>query len=203
MDHATEAYRFIEKATSRHGKITFYFRRGKGPRIRLPDDRESKAFRAAYFSALNGEPIAHVRDMRRPETIDHIKAIEKAARIAVAKAKARANRKGMTFDLDSAWAIELVRKNCHRCPLSGIPFLHKIEAGSFMNPFTPSIDRVDNSLGYTKENCRVIIFALNAMISDWGEKIMHMVARGYGYQENKKRRSYPLTCDQQPLTSEN
>ena len=30
------------------------------------------------------------------------------------------------------------------------------------HPFAPSIDRLDNSLGYTEANCKIIVFSLNA-----------------------------------------
>lgn len=42
---------------TRHGKAVWYFRRGKGKRIRLPDDYGSEAFKEAYEAALVGEPV--------------------------------------------------------------------------------------------------------------------------------------------------
>lgn len=46
---------FVTRERSRHGKLLFYFRRGKGARIRLPsiDDPE---FEDAYHNALAGSP---------------------------------------------------------------------------------------------------------------------------------------------------
>lgn len=41
---------------TRHGRIVFYFRRGKGKRIRLPSI-DDKAFEAAYHAALTGNPV--------------------------------------------------------------------------------------------------------------------------------------------------
>jgi integrase len=44
--------RFVYKETSRHGKDVYYFRKGKGPRVRLPDPfREEAAYEAAYAAA--------------------------------------------------------------------------------------------------------------------------------------------------------
>lgn len=45
-------YVLVER--SRHGKVMFYFRRGKGSRTRLPDKYPSKAFSEAYAKALAG-----------------------------------------------------------------------------------------------------------------------------------------------------
>lgn len=47
-------YPHVKRETTRHGRRVWYFRRGKGPRIRLPDDYGSPAFIAAYHAALSG-----------------------------------------------------------------------------------------------------------------------------------------------------
>lgn len=200
MSNEADLYKFIERTTSRHGRCVYYFRKGRGARVRLPDEYGSKEFKAAYFAALNGTPIPHVRELRRPETAERLKRIEAAARTAVGRARSRARAKKLECDIDSQWAIAQLKGSDYKCPLSGVPFLEGIETKSFMRPFAPSVDRINPSVGYTKENCRLIIFALNAMISDWGEEIMHLVARGYGYTMNKNRRAYPLTADHDPLT---
>jgi len=44
------------------GKTYLSFRRGKGPRIRLPDDPTSEDFRAAYTAALTSQPPPTPRD---------------------------------------------------------------------------------------------------------------------------------------------
>lgn len=46
----------VVRERSRHGRVMFFFRRGKGKRIRLPDQYPSPEFDAAYQSALSGEP---------------------------------------------------------------------------------------------------------------------------------------------------
>jgi hypothetical protein len=195
-------YKYIERATTRHGKTVYYFRRGKGDRARLPDEYGSAHFKSAYFAALRGEPIPHVREFQKPETAERIRVIRSAVKKAGSKAKVRAKRKGMRCDIDSAWALNKIEAAGYRCELSGIPFLKPHDRASFMHPFIPSVDRKNPALGYTKENCRIVIFALNVMISDWGEEIMLTVARAYSYTENKRRRSYPHTLTQEPLTSE-
>lgn len=46
--------RYCERFTDRHGKSRIYFRRGKGPRIALPEDPTTEAFEEAYANALSG-----------------------------------------------------------------------------------------------------------------------------------------------------
>lgn len=48
---------YIQKEVTRHGKIVWYFRRGKETRIRLPGIYGSPEFNAAYDAALVGAPI--------------------------------------------------------------------------------------------------------------------------------------------------
>lgn len=47
--------KYVVKQTTQHGRTVYYFRMGKGPRIRLPDDPESEEFERAYLIARNGE----------------------------------------------------------------------------------------------------------------------------------------------------
>lgn len=46
---------YVQKETSRHGKTAWYFRRGAGPRMRLPGEYESPEWLDAYHRAFNGE----------------------------------------------------------------------------------------------------------------------------------------------------
>jgi site-specific recombinase XerD len=45
---------FVTRERSRHGRVMFFFRRGKGKRTRLPDAYPSSEFDAAYQVALTG-----------------------------------------------------------------------------------------------------------------------------------------------------
>jgi site-specific recombinase XerD len=45
---------FVTRERSRHGRVMFFFRRGKGKRTRLPDAYPSAEFDAAYQTALTG-----------------------------------------------------------------------------------------------------------------------------------------------------
>ena len=49
---------FLHREISRHGKSCWYFRRGKGRRVRLPGEYGSAQFLAAYDAALGGRRAA-------------------------------------------------------------------------------------------------------------------------------------------------
>jgi integrase len=46
----------LHREITRHGKASWYFRRGRGKRIRLPDAYGSPEFEEAYSAALTGQP---------------------------------------------------------------------------------------------------------------------------------------------------
>jgi integrase len=48
---------YLQKETTRHGRTVWYFRRGKGPRVRVNGDYGSEEFRVNYQAALDGRPM--------------------------------------------------------------------------------------------------------------------------------------------------
>jgi len=76
----------------------------------------------------------------------------------ITQVKARAKRLGIDFNLcEDDFEIPKV------CPILGIPLF--IGEGKICSN-SPSLDRVDNSLGYVKGNVRVISFKANRYKSD-------------------------------------
>jgi hypothetical protein len=51
------------------------------------------------------------------------------------------------------------------CELTGTPFDFSGRKG---NPYAPSLDRIDSSKGYTRDNVRLVCFGLNAAMNVWG-----------------------------------
>lgn len=49
--------KYVTKTRTRFNKVLFYFRQDKGPRTRLPNDPDSKAFEEAYAACLGGQPV--------------------------------------------------------------------------------------------------------------------------------------------------
>lgn len=75
----------------------------------------------------------------------------------------RCRARGIAYDLDIAWLSERMR-GC--CELTGLPFDHAIR-NRRRNAYSPSIDRIVPGGGYTKDNCRVVLYAVNAALNDW------------------------------------
>ena len=76
-------------------------------------------------------------------------------------ARSRAKRKGLEFTLTKDWVIG--KLNAGICELSGLP-LEIAQAGTANSP---SLDRRDNSKGYTPENTQMITVQANRAKGEW------------------------------------
>lgn len=72
------------------------------------------------------------------------------------------------FDLSQEWLIAELERCDYRCTLTGIPFQADRIDGKRVNPFAPSIDRIDTSRGYTPNNVRLVLTSVNLALSDFG-----------------------------------
>ncbi len=95
------------------------------------------------------------------------------------KAQQRDKEKNRDFDL--TWVelkqIAINSKGC--CAVTGIRFSSDNPSNSRVAPFKPSLDRIDSSKGYSRENCRLICAAANLALMDFGEEVFGMIAIGY------------------------
>jgi predicted nucleic acid-binding Zn-ribbon protein len=83
------------------------------------------------------------------------------------RAKSRARQRGLEFSLKKTDIVIPAT-----CPILGIPLVtHAGKSGAYAD--SPSLDRIDNSRGYTKDNVWVISQRANAMKHDapWDELV--------------------------------
>lgn len=88
----------------------------------------------------------------------------------VSDARKRARKKKIPFELTDHDVREMFFMSKGRCSVSGLPFRHpegeKIRYRK--NPYAPSMDRIDNRLGYTPDNVRLVCVAMNLAMHQWG-----------------------------------
>lgn len=98
-------------------------------------------------------------------------------------AKQRAAAKGLEFSLTKAWIQ--TRLATGRCEVTGLPFNWdgRRRDGAMNGAFSPSIDRRDVTKGYAASNCRVVIWALNCALGQWGDEVFATVAKAYAESE--------------------
>lgn len=176
-------YKYVQKQKGSAGQTVYYFRRSKtDPRIRLPSDPHSNEFREAYLAAFKGENVLSPPTERDRLSEASRKKARAEACFAWNRAKRRALLRGKDFDLTLDWVVYEMERTGYLCPLTGIKFDTSYKTVGRMRPFSPSIDRLDNSMGYLKSNCRIIISAMNVMLNDWGEDVFRIVSAGYNRQ---------------------
>lgn len=74
----------------------------------------------------------------------------------------------------------MVEKNQWCCALTGIKF------DPYERAFTPSIDRIDSSRGYTQDNVRVVCLAINYAINEWPIEKFEAIVNAYIKHNNLK-----------------
>lgn len=183
-------YKHVEIARTRHGRTVYYYRPNRGSRVRLPDDYGSEAFEAAILQ-IEQTGVTKRATYRQTYTFDRNKRGNVGAAIsrALRGAAHRARQRNFEFELDFEWARERVEQQEFRCAVSGVAFYCDKKLPPERNPFAPSLDRIDCSRGYTRENTRVVVFALNVMLSDWGIEVVEKVARGLWREKRTKRQN--------------
>ena len=166
--------RHVQCERTRHGRTVYYYRKGTGPRIRLDGNYLSPEFWASYAAAATG--IVGPRDERLSGRFIEIRA---AIRRGLQAAKYRSLKRGAPFNLTKEWALAQVEKQDFKCAMTGIPFFCKRPLDARVHPYSLSFDRIDPKNGYTIDNVRIVVFAINAMLLDWGEEIVCRVMSGY------------------------
>jgi len=78
---------------------------------------------------------------------------EKRAKALIREAR---RRRPDGLEITEEWALERLLKGT--CEVSGIPF---VLDGVGQNALSPSIDRIDSSIGYTRQNSRLVVWLFN------------------------------------------
>ena len=90
-------------------------------------------------------------------------------------AQKRARNKKLPCNITRKFIRDLNMKQDGRCALTGISF-HDAKKDEIRRPFIPSIDRIDRTKGYTKDNVRLVCNAVNMALFTWGDDVFNYVA---------------------------
>ena len=97
----------------------------------------------------------------------------------LAGCKSRSTAKGRVLNMTPEQLAAVMRRSRGRCEVTGIQFqVHKPDDAR-ARPFMHSIDRIDSTRGYVDGNCRLVCYAVNLAMSNWGEDVFAQIATGY------------------------
>lgn len=145
--------KYVHRIQCSRGDFVYMYRRG-GDRIRIgrsSDDLE--VLEAAYERAALTFASLRLREGGGVKS-SPIWAMLRNATV-------RSKRAGREHSLTSAALWLLLSKQRFRCALTDIPFDVAPRGHNIVRPFAPSIDRIDNTKGYTLDNVRIVCTIAN------------------------------------------
>lgn len=83
----------------------------------------------------------------------------------VNRTKNAADKRGLEFQIDAKYIQDLYDKQNGLCAISGVPIKLIRDVNKHNNLQTASLDRIDNSIGYTEENVQLIHIRLHRLKS--------------------------------------
>lgn len=139
---------------------------------------EAARERARIYYAKNKERMAARQNAYYHANKERCKAINRRVHerypfhALLRTAKSRATEKFLQFDLTWEWAKDVWTG---KCAITDLPFVKGDGAGP--SPYSPSIDRVLASKGYTKDNSRFVLMAVNGLKGRGTDADMYAIAR--------------------------
>ena len=141
-------------------------------RLKNPAEAEKRAeYGRSFYSRNKSRWVAYRATQKNKENSDPW---VRAGRILM-WTRRRAAERGMEFDLTREWIADRLVGGV--CCVTGIAFdLGRDESQRF-NPWGPSIDRIDSAKGYTKDNCRAVVWIYNMAKSEWSDDVVVVFAK--------------------------
>ena len=85
------------------------------------------------------------------------------AKSLVARCKSRAKNKNIEFDLDINFVLWLFEEQNGKCAITNLDIRFDNKFSGKIDQYRGSIDRIDSSLGYTKDNAQIVCSQVNIM----------------------------------------
>jgi hypothetical protein len=182
--------KFICRETNRHGKQVYYFRRGNGPRTRMPDIYDNRFWEIYKSIILEGKeydyhaenPKSNPERRAEAETLVVVKRTMKSIR-------ARCSWKNLPFDLTVEYLADLAKKQNYRCVLTGMKFKLKKDGPFRVDPYALTVDRIIPKKGYVQGNVRLVCFAMNLALMNWGEDVFAPFAIAFSRHRLRKNQA--------------
>jgi hypothetical protein len=106
------------------------------------------------------------------------------ARLLHEQSKKRARAGDIIHLLTPQEIVDIGMASNWRCAVTGLKFSRDKLEGSPVRPFMPSLDRIKGSLGYTKDNCRLVCVVVNFAMNQWGESVLNTMSVAYVKHHN-------------------
>lgn len=172
--------------TVKMGERQYYYAWRGGPRIEA--EFGTPEFAASFEQAHRSTRPSERREGPKREALRHY-----VANQLLVGARRRARADAIAFDLTKADMVQLLSDDGYCCAVTGLQFSMfrtGLRQRLFRYPFRPSLDRIEPAKGYTKGNVRLVCWAVNVALGDWGEDVFLAIALGllkHGSAAERKR----------------
>lgn len=97
------------------------------------------------------------------------------------RARERAKKLGREYDLTKEWVFERLVSFNFKCEVTGIDLVADTRGHGtgFRNRFGASLDRIDSTRGYTKDNVRIVSNRANIALGDLTDAQFEIFAAGF------------------------
>lgn len=121
-----------------------------------------------FYEYWRSESREHERNRKRLHGKEVLKKPNRRAQQLFKAAKIRAKKKNIEIDISVEWIKN--KLNLGYCELTKLKFDLNPSKNTHMNPYAPSLDRINSDQGYTKKNVRVVLASVNTALGQYGEK---------------------------------
>ncbi|MGN6775971.1 hypothetical protein [Rhizobium sp.] len=166
----------IEALPSGQTRVRVRAENDRTKKLTIPDGLAKEDFLEAYKAARQGIPTMTEYRPSNLALISGRPGFWATVYNMLARAKQRARKRGLEFDLATDDIIELLGKQDGRCAVSGMQFdIRRHPRKGAKRPFCMSIDRIDNSQGYIRTNVRITTVIVNTALLNWKQDDFRMM----------------------------
>ena len=142
-----------------------------------------KGYAAAHQEQMRANRKRYYRDVLRDQVFAERRTPEGRASHLLRTSRSGARKRGLAFELDLSHVLGPI--SAGRCQATGIAF----DLDSSRGPWRPSIDRKDNTIGYTPDNVQIVVYIYNVAKSHYTPADVLLLAKAIVARDRAARRS--------------
>jgi len=149
----------------------------------LPFQEESQMTNTSNDSKQRYKKTGKGKEASKRYAEKAFKTPEGRATRMIAQTRVDARKADRIFELDKEWLVNKLKHGF--CEKTGLPFVlngkeqPELNQKSSKHPFSPSLERKDSNIGYTKENTIVVCLIYNYCKNVFEEEAVEMFCRAY------------------------
>lgn len=155
----------------KHGAY-YLVKRGKWHRLTRDREQVESALLSRFGIASDAVPMGRI-------WLDSDYGLRYMEKVYARTRRNAQGRRNIEFCLTLDDVKEMFWRSEGKCSVTGLSFSGLDSDPKGKMPYIPSIDRIDSTKGYSRENCRLVCACVNLAMNTWGEKVLREMALAY------------------------